>query len=76
MTGTDKPRRKVHRITIETEGLTDEEAATLHHTLITVASGTNKLHNYRSTALVREMRAAKERAEFTYVSAKAPTKIQ
>ncbi|WP_458682463.1 hypothetical protein [Prescottella equi] len=67
-----KPRRGIHRITIETKGLSDAEAARLHHALIIVAKASGHLHDYRTTSLVREMKAAQEEAAFPYASAKAP----
>ncbi|GEM_PF-6589289 len=67
-----KPRRGVHRIVIETKGLSDAEAARLHHALIVVANASGHLHDYRTTSLVREMKAAQDEAVFPYGSAKAP----
>ncbi|MDG4779848.1 hypothetical protein O7614_09355 [Micromonospora sp. WMMD961] len=70
-----RPRRGVHRIVIETRGLSDDQAAQLHHTLITVAGMTGALHNYRATSLVREMAAAQETLSYDYRSANSPKKI-
>ncbi|MET8204179.1 hypothetical protein [Micromonospora taraxaci] len=70
-----RPRRGVHRIVVETRGLSDDQAAQLHHTLITVAGMTGALHNYRATSLVREMVAARETLSFDYRSANSPKKI-
>ncbi|ARE38160.1 hypothetical protein M2405_004263 [Rhodococcus erythropolis] len=67
-----KPRRGVHRITIETKGLSDAEAARLHHALIIVAQSSGALHDYRTTSLVREMKKAQEDAQFSYRSAASP----
>ena len=67
-----KRRRGTHRIVIETKGLSDEAAAQLHHALIVVAKTSGHLHDYRTTSLVREMKAALEAANFNYGSAAAP----
>ncbi|WP_301123510.1 hypothetical protein [Mycolicibacterium fortuitum] len=74
--GEGKPRRKVHRITIETEGMSDQDAAALHHALITVAGAQGHLHNYNSTSLVSEIDAAKQAADYTYSSKRSPNKIE
>lgn len=71
-----KPRRQVHRITIETKYLTDEEAARLHVALLTVAGATGRLHRYRTTSLVREVREATDYLSFKYVSAPAPPALK
>lgn len=71
-----KPRRKVHRICIETEGMGDAEAAALHHALITVAGAHGRLHGYSSTSLVSEIDAAKEAADYSYRSARSPKSIE
>lgn len=65
-------RRGVHRVVIETKGLTDQAAAQLHHVLITAAGATGHLHDYRTTSLVREMRAAKAALDYPYRSAASP----
>lgn len=67
-----KPRRGIHRITIETKGLSDTAAAQLHHTLLVVAGASGYLYNHRSTSLVREMKEAQEAAQYSYSSARAP----
>ena len=71
-----KPRRVVHRITIETKGMTDEDAAALHHALVAVASAHGHLHQFNSTSLVGEMKSAKDAADYSYASAKSPKKIE
>lgn len=71
-----KPRRKVHRICIETTNVTAAQAAALHHALITVASTLGRLHNYNSTSLTREISAAKDAADYAYRSARSPKKIE
>lgn len=70
-----KPRRRLHRITIETKGLSDQEAAKLHYALTIVAKATGKLWDYSSTSLVREFREAQEDLELRYQSAPSPRAI-
>ena len=65
-------RRRTHRITIETKDLGDEEAARLHHVLLTTAMASGTVTNYRSTSLVREMKAAQEALSYDYQSAPSP----
>jgi hypothetical protein len=71
-----RPRRGVHRIVIETKGLSDDQAAKLHHALITVAKTTGAVHDFRCTSLVREMTAAKDALSYDYRSAPSPRKIE
>lgn len=71
-----KPRRGVHRIVLETKGLSDEQAARLHHALITIAMTTGAMHNVRTTSLVREMRSAKDSLDYDYSSASSPKAIK
>jgi hypothetical protein len=73
-TSTKKPRRGMHRIVIETKGLSDTDAARLHYALVTMAKSTGRLHDFRTTSLVREMKQAAEDLGLTYRSAPSPKK--
>jgi hypothetical protein len=73
--GPGRPRRVVHRITIETKGLSDDDAAQFHHALITLAKSTGCLHDYRTTSQVGEMKKAKEDLGFEYRSDDSPPPI-
>lgn len=68
-------RRRTHRITIETRGLSDDAAADLHHALITMARMTGRVHTFRTTSLVGEMEDAKARSDYSYESAPSPSAI-
>ena len=71
-----KPRRGVHRLTIEWKGMSDKQAAELHLALLTMAGTSGKMSNFRTTSLVGEMKRAKDNLEFSYVSAKSPKAIR
>jgi hypothetical protein len=76
MAAEKRPRRGVHRLTIEWKGLSDTQAAELHLALLTMAGTSGKMSNFRTTSLVGEMKRAKDNLEFTYVSAKSPKAIR